>query len=95
LGIVDCISRIHGWVRTLNTGSLLNSTFISNLGSSGALANESAYQIANSKAYQTTSLSTMGFGGLGLILVWFTGGIDESKGDYVAGQLHRPEEEKV
>ena len=37
----------------------------------------------------------MGFGGLGLILVWFTGGIDESKGDYVAGQLHRPEEEKV
>ena len=88
-------SALPELIKILNTGSLLNSTFTSNLSSSGVLAIESAYRLANSKAYQTTFLSTLGFGGLGLIIVWFTGGIDESKGDYVAGQIHRPEEEKV
>ncbi|KAK6362477.1 hypothetical protein LTS17_012818 [Exophiala oligosperma] len=88
-------SALPDLIKTLNAGSLPNSTFASNLSSSSALAIEKAYRLANSKAYQTTFLSTLGFGGLGLIIVWFTGGIDESKGDYVAGQIHRPDEEKV
>lgn len=88
-------SALPDLITALNTGRLLNTTLASNLSSSSVLAIESAFRLANSKAYSTTFLSTLGFGGLGLIIVWFTGGIDESKGDYVAGQIHRPEEEKV
>jgi hypothetical protein len=88
-------SALPDLISALNTGNLLNTAVAGNLTSSSVLAIESAYRLANSKAYSTTFLSTLGFGGLGLIVVWFTGGIDESKGDYVAGEIHRPEEEKV
>lgn len=88
-------SALPGLISSLNTGDLLNTAIVGNLTSSSVLGVETAYRLANSKAYSTTFLSTLGFGGLGLIVVWFTGGIDESKGDSVAGQIHRPEEEKV
>lgn len=53
---------------------------------------EAAYQLANSQAYSTVFLSTLGFGGLALVLCFFIGGVDESNGEYVAALIQYADE---
>ncbi|KAL2353829.1 fungal trichothecene efflux pump [Cryomyces antarcticus] len=54
-----------------------------------------AYRLANSQAYQTVFLASFAFGGLGMVLCWFTGGVDKSKDDFVAGHIHKHKEERA
>ena len=53
---------------------------------------QQAFKLANSQAYSTVFLSTLGFGGLAMIICWFTGGVDESTGNYVATHIHDPKD---
>ncbi|KAJ5270830.1 hypothetical protein N7505_006588 [Penicillium chrysogenum] len=48
---------------------------------------QSAFQLGNSQAYSTVFLSTLGFGGVALILCFLIGGVDESNGEYVAALI--------
>lgn len=48
---------------------------------------QSAYQLGNSQAYSTAFLSTLGFGGVALILCFLIGDVDESNGEYVAALI--------
>ncbi|KAJ5473032.1 hypothetical protein N7530_007033 [Penicillium desertorum] len=48
---------------------------------------QSAFQLGKSQAYSTVFLSTLGFGGVALILCFLIGGVDESNGEYVAALI--------
>ena len=73
-------------VAALNDGYsfLRNVTDISGLNSSTIPLIDLAYRWGNAQAYSTVFLSTLGFGGLALILCLFIGGVDESDSEYVA-----------
>lgn len=68
------------------SGRLLNTT-VQGLTVDNTLAIEQAYRLGNSQAYKTVFLSTLGFGALSVVLVWFIGGVDESDPNYVASQI--------
>lgn len=53
---------------------------------------ESANRVASAQAYRTVFLSTLGFGAVALVVCWFTGGVDESQGNYVATSIFRADE---
>ena len=81
-------SSVPQLVAALNDGtSLLNVTNISGLNSSTIPLIDLAYQKGSARAYSTVFLSTLGFGGLALILCFFIGGVDESDGEYVAAVI--------
>lgn len=48
---------------------------------------EHAFRLGNSAAYKTVFLSTLGFGLVSVVLVWFIGGVEESDPHYVACQI--------
>lgn len=56
---------------------------------------QAAYRVACADAYRTVFLSTLSFTGLSLILVWFAPTIDQSKAQYVATEIHRPQDEQA
>ncbi|KUL87588.1 hypothetical protein ZTR_05842 [Talaromyces verruculosus] len=81
-------SSVPQLVAALNDGtSLRNVTNISGLNSSTIPLIDLAYQKGSAQAYSTVFLSTLGFGGLALILCLFIGGVDESDGEYVAAVI--------
>lgn len=74
-------------IDTLNRGErLLNST-VQGLTTDNIPLIEHAFRLGNSEAYKTVFLSTLGFGVLSVVLVWFIGGVDESDPHYVASQI--------
>ena len=82
-----------------NRAALQDGT-IPGLNAGGIPLIEAAYQLGNSQAYSTVFLSTLGFGGVALILCFFIGGVDESNGEYVAALIrhedgNNPQTEKV
>lgn len=82
-------SSVPQLVAALNDGYsfLRNVTDISGLNSSTIPLIDLAYQSGSAHAYSTVFLSTLGFGGLALILCLFIGGVDESDGEYVAAVI--------
>lgn len=81
-------SSVPQLVAALNDGtSLRNVTDISGLNSSTIPLIDLAFQKGSAQAYSTVFLSTLGFGGLALILCLFIGGVDESDGEYVAAVI--------
>ncbi|CAG8898848.1 unnamed protein product [Penicillium egyptiacum] len=82
-----------------NLGALKGGT-VPGLTAGGIPLIEAAYRLGNSQAYSTVFLSTLGFGGVALILCFFIGGVDESNGEYVAALIQHgdgsdPQTEKV
>jgi hypothetical protein len=55
----------------------------------------SAYRVAHSEAYKTVFLVSFAFSGTGMILCWFVSNNDKSTEQYVAGHVHKREEEKI
>jgi hypothetical protein len=53
-----------------------------------------AYKLANAQAYRTVFLSTLGFGLLGVILVWFSVGVPVGQENFVAAHIHKRNEER-
>ena len=70
---------------------MLDITDISGLTSSTIPLIDLAYQKGSAQAYSTVFLSTLGFGGLALILCLFIGGVDESDGEYIAAIINQQE----
>lgn len=74
-------------ITALNRGQrLLNST-APGLTAENIPLLEQAFRLGNSDAYKTVFLSTLGFGLISVVLVWFIGGVDESDPHYVACQI--------
>lgn len=53
-----------------------------------------AFRQANADAYKTVFYTSFAFSGIGMILCWFVAQNDASTLDFVAGHIHRPDEEK-
>jgi len=53
-----------------------------------------AYRVAQSEAYKTVFLVSFAFSGMGMILCWFVTNNDQSMEQYVAGHVHKKEDEK-
>lgn len=86
-------SAVQTIIAALNRGGHLPSDTVNGLNSGNIPAIEHAFRIGNSEAYRTVFLSTLGFGVLSVILVWFIGGVDESDPNYVASQIAVPREQ--
>jgi hypothetical protein len=53
-----------------------------------------AYKLANAQAYRTVFLSTLGFGVLGIVLVWFAVGVPAGQENFVAAHIHKRNEQR-
>ena len=86
-GLSDSV--VPAIISILNRGERLFSTTttIPGLDKENIAAIEYAFRLGNSQAYKTTFLSTIGFGVLSVVLVWFIGGVNESDPNYVASQI--------
>jgi hypothetical protein len=85
-------SSVPQLVAALDDGNSLRNITMDGLTSSTIPLIELAYQTGNAQAYSTVFLSTLGFGGLALILCLFIGGVDESDGEYVAAVIQNTNE---
>lgn len=77
-------------VAVLDRGERLLNTTAQGLTADNIPLIEHAFRLGNSEAYKTVFLSTLGFGLLSVVLVWFIGGVDESDPHYVASQIATP-----
>ncbi|QKX58196.1 uncharacterized protein TRUGW13939_05317 [Talaromyces rugulosus] len=88
-------SAVPELIAVLNGGGSLSNNTVKGLTTSAIPLIEQAYRLGNSRAYSTVFLSTLGFGGLALVLSFFIGGVDESDGEYVAAVIQNANEVKV
>jgi hypothetical protein len=88
-------SAVPKLIAVLNDGGSLGNITVEGLTTSAIPLIEQAYRMGNSRAYSTVFLSTLGFGGLALVLSFFIGGVDESDGEYVAAVIQNTNEVKV
>lgn len=77
-------------IAVLDRGERLLNTTAQGLTADNIPLIEHAFRLGNSEAYRTVFLSTLGFGVLSVVLVWFIGGVDESDPHYVASQIAAP-----
>lgn len=80
-------SAVPTIIAALNRGERLLTNTTQGLTAENIPWIEHAFRLGNSQAYKTTFLSTLGFGALSVVLVWFIGGVDESDPNYVASQI--------
>ncbi|CRG89117.1 putative transporter C3H1,06c [Talaromyces islandicus] len=85
-------SAVPELITVLNDGRPLGNITVEGLTTSAIALIEQAYRMGNARAYSTVFLSTLGFGGVALILSFFIGGVDESDGEYVAAVIQNTNE---
>lgn len=81
-------SAIPALIDALNRGERLFNGRVDGLTAQSIPVIQYAFRLGSSQAYGTTFLSTVGFGALSVILVFFIGGVDKSDPNFVAGQIH-------
>lgn len=82
-------------VKALEAGTPLTLQTVPGLNAQLLDTVQAAYRVGCAEAYRTVFLSTLGFSGVAMILVWFSKGVDQSKANYVARELHRTQDEKT
>ncbi|KAH8691503.1 fungal trichothecene efflux pump [Talaromyces proteolyticus] len=85
-------SAVPELITALKDGRSLYNVTVKGLTASAIPLIEQAYRTGNARAYSTVFLSTLGFGGVALVLSFFIGGVDESDGEYVAAMIQNTNE---
>ena len=88
-------SSLAALIVALRAGKPLDSSTIPGLNDAVEAAARLAYRVATAQAYRTLFLVCIAFTAPGNILCWFTADKDEKKDDFIAGHLHRREDEKA
>lgn len=88
-------SSLPALIAALRAGKPLDSSIIPGLNGAIEAAARLAYRVATAQAYRTLFSVCIAFTAPGNILCWFTADKDEKKDDFIAGHLHRREDEKA
>lgn len=88
-------SSLPRLIATLEAGATPNTATVPGLSEEVLRVAEAAYRVACAQAYRTVFLSTLGFSGVAMVLVWFTKGVDEAQATFVASHIHRPKDERI
>lgn len=81
-------SSFQDLVSGLNGSFELNSTTVPGLTDLVLREASAAYKLANAQAYRTVFLSTLGIGGLGILMSWFAVGVPKGQENFVAALIH-------